>query len=90
MVDEPSIFEDLGFIAPEGSFLAEPCIAVNFTVDSTAEIMGTARRWVIVHGKVDSPNGLSDKHRVSVFSLRGSWFRAVTEVQPTAATSKDR
>lgn len=41
LVDEPSIFEDLGFIAPEGSFLGEPCIAVNFAVDSTAEIMGT-------------------------------------------------
>lgn len=41
LVDNPSIFEDLGFIAPEGSFMADPCISQDFTVDSTAEIMGT-------------------------------------------------
>eukprot|EP00752_Nemacystus_decipiens_P008410 g7520.t1 len=41
LVDEPSIFEDLGFVAPADSFLAEPCVSLNFTVDSTAEIMGT-------------------------------------------------
>ena len=44
LVDNPSIFEDLGFVAPEGSFLAEPCISLNFTVDGTAEIMGTQVR----------------------------------------------
>ena len=40
-MDNPSIFEDVGFFAPEGSFLADPCISLDFTVDGTAEIMGT-------------------------------------------------
>lgn len=44
LVDNPSIFEDLGFIAPGGSFLGEPCYSQDFTVDSTAEIMGTQVR----------------------------------------------
>lgn len=43
-VDDPSMFEDLGFVTPEGSFLAEPCMRFNFTVDGTAEIMGTQVR----------------------------------------------
>lgn len=41
LVDKPSIFEDLGFVAPEGSFLADPCMGTNFDVDYAAEIMGT-------------------------------------------------
>lgn len=42
-MDEPSIFEDLGFTPGEGEdgLLAESCIAINFFVDDTAEIMGT-------------------------------------------------
>lgn len=40
-MDNTSLFEDLGFVAPEGSFLSAPCISQNFSVDSTAEIMGT-------------------------------------------------
>eukprot|EP00752_Nemacystus_decipiens_P008408 g7518.t1 len=41
IVDNPSIYEELGFVAPEGGILAEPCIRLDFTVDGTAEIMGT-------------------------------------------------
>ncbi|CAN0244602.1 unnamed protein product [Scytosiphon promiscuus] len=43
LVDEPSIFEDLGFTPGEGDdgLLAESCIQFDFFVDSTAEIMGT-------------------------------------------------
>lgn len=40
-MDEPSIFEDLGFMAPEGSFLSESCMQPNCGVDVQAEIMGT-------------------------------------------------
>lgn len=41
LVDNPSLYEDLGFTAPEGSFLADPCIRADFAVDGEAEIMGT-------------------------------------------------
>ncbi|CAM9756068.1 unnamed protein product [Scytosiphon promiscuus] len=43
LMDEPSIFEDLGFTLGEGEegLLAESCIQFDFFVDSTAEIMGT-------------------------------------------------
>ncbi|CAM9982631.1 unnamed protein product, partial [Ectocarpus fasciculatus] len=41
LVDDESIFSDLGFTPGEGSLLADSCIQINFFVDSAAEIMGT-------------------------------------------------
>ncbi|CAM9971094.1 unnamed protein product [Scytosiphon promiscuus] len=43
LVDEPSIFEDLGFTPGEGDdgLLAESCIQLDFVIDEMAEIMGT-------------------------------------------------
>ncbi|CBJ32467.1 expressed unknown protein [Ectocarpus siliculosus] len=41
LVDDESIFLDLGFTPGEGSLLAETCIQFNFVVDDAAEIMGT-------------------------------------------------
>ncbi|CAM9756137.1 unnamed protein product [Scytosiphon promiscuus] len=43
LVDEPSIFEDLGFTPGEGEdgLLADSCIQFDFVVDDAAEIMGT-------------------------------------------------
>eukprot|EP00903_Cladosiphon_okamuranus_P016937 g15612.t1 len=38
--DNPAVFEELGFIAPEGSFMGDPCISPDFTIDHTADIMG--------------------------------------------------
>lgn len=46
LVDEPSIFEDLGFTAGENSLLADSCVKFNFFIDDTAEIMGTqVKKW---------------------------------------------
>lgn len=47
-MDDPSIFEDLGFFAPEGYFMADPCIVSDFTVDHTADIMGTQVGKILV------------------------------------------
>ncbi|CAN0082397.1 unnamed protein product [Ectocarpus sp. 6 AP-2014] len=41
LVDDESIFTDLGFTPGEGSLLADSCIQFNFFVDDAAEIMGT-------------------------------------------------
>lgn len=41
LVDDPGVFEDLGFTADSGSSLNDPCLTFDFVVDSTAEIMGT-------------------------------------------------
>ncbi|CAM9491960.1 unnamed protein product [Ectocarpus sp. 12 AP-2014] len=41
LVDDESIFLDLGFTPGEGSLLADTCIQFDFVVDDAAEIMGT-------------------------------------------------
>ncbi|CAM9737497.1 unnamed protein product [Ectocarpus sp. 4 AP-2014] len=41
LVDDESIFLDLGFTPGETSLLADTCIQYNFVVDDAAEIMGT-------------------------------------------------
>ncbi|CAM9813602.1 unnamed protein product [Ectocarpus sp. 4 AP-2014] len=41
LVDDESIFTDLGFTPGEGSLLADSCIQANFFVDDAAEIMET-------------------------------------------------
>ena len=47
VVDDPDVWTELGFVAPEDKETGEalplstPCFQSNFVVDSTAEIMGT-------------------------------------------------
>ncbi|CAM9397410.1 unnamed protein product [Ectocarpus sp. 6 AP-2014] len=41
IVDTPEIFENLGFVAPEGSFLSDPCLDLDFAVDYLGEVAGT-------------------------------------------------
>ena len=43
-VDNPAVFEDLGFTAGENGLLLDQCVQGNFFVDFTAEIMGTQVR----------------------------------------------
>lgn len=40
-MDTPEIFENLGFVAPEGSFLSDPCLDLDFTIDYLGEVAGT-------------------------------------------------
>lgn len=46
-LDNPSIFEDLGFTVGENGLLLDPCVTGNFVVDFQAEIMGTQ----VEHGR---------------------------------------
>ncbi|CAM9307731.1 unnamed protein product [Ectocarpus fasciculatus] len=41
IVDSPEIFENLGFVTPEGSFLADPCLDLDFAIDHLGEVGGT-------------------------------------------------
>lgn len=41
LVDDPEVFERLGFTGGSGSSLIDPCLSLDFFVDDTAEIMGT-------------------------------------------------
>lgn len=41
IVDHPEIFTSLGFTGGPGISLRDPCLIVDFIVDSQAEIMGT-------------------------------------------------
>lgn len=41
IVDNPELFTSLGFTGGPGSSLTDPCLVLDFVVDSQAEIMGT-------------------------------------------------
>lgn len=40
-MDAPEIFENLGFVYPEGSFLTDPCLSLDFAIDYIGEVAGT-------------------------------------------------
>lgn len=43
-MDTPEIYANLGFVTPEGSFLADPCLKLDFAVDYLGEVAGTQVR----------------------------------------------
>ena len=40
-VDNPELFEGVGITGGSGSSLSDPCLLFNFSLDVTAEVMGT-------------------------------------------------